>query len=219
MAETLKLRKGENFNLSRNFSGQTKFKIGLSWDKVEGRKSFDLDLIIVQLTDRIDNGGKVVDLDHVVFYGSNDPSRPGNDKRIFTCSNGSVGFKDPEGAVLHYGDNRTGEGDGDDESIDIDFNKINPKTKSIVALSSIYDPDKEGLNFGMVKNPKIRLYQGDSDISELTYELREDYSGKSCLEFIELYLYNNEWKMSALGDGNENDLEAELKKFGIPVEG
>ena len=39
MAETLKLRKGENFNLSRNFSGQTKFKIGLSWDKVEGRKS------------------------------------------------------------------------------------------------------------------------------------------------------------------------------------
>lgn len=219
MAEGVKLlKRGENLNLTKVYNGLTKYRLGLSWDFVEGKK-FDLDLSILCLTDRVENGGKIVDLDHLVFYGSDDPDRPGNDKRTFRLPNGEgTGFKDPEGAIMHFGDCRDGSKAGDDETVKIDFSKMNPKVKSVLAVASIYDPENKGLNFGLVKSSMVNLYKGEEDVTTLSYELKEDFSGCNCLEFVEFYLHNNEWKISALGDSNQNNFEQELKKFGIPVE-
>lgn len=218
MSETVKLlKRGENVNLTRQFNGLTKYRLGLSWDLVPG-KVFDLDLSILCLSDKVENGGKIIDLNHLVFYGSNDPDRPGNDKRIFDLPGGGVGFKDPEGAVMHYGDCRDGAKEGDDETVKFDFSKMDPRCKSVLVVASIYDPENQGFNFGLVKNSMVKLYKEEEDVSILAYELKEDFSGSNCLEFVEFYLHNNEWKISALGDGNSNNFEQELKKFGIPVE-
>lgn len=214
MSTVIKLRKGENINLTKNYGGQKKWKIGLSWAEVP----FDLDVIALALTDRVGKGGKCIDIDHLVGYmNATDPDRPGLDKITFRTPSGELGFKDPEGAIMHFGDCRDGSKAGDDEVIKLDFDKLDPRAKAVLILVNIYDIDKKGYNFGRVQDAMANLYQDDSDISTLSYELSEDYSGAQCLEFVEFYLHNDEWKMSALGEGNGNDLEAELKKFGIPV--
>lgn len=215
MATTIKLRKGENVNLTKNYGGHKKWTIGLAWAEVP----FDLDVIALVLDDRVANGGKCIDIDHLVGYmNATDPNRPNLENITFRTPTGELGFKDPEGAIMHFGDCRDGGKEGDDEKIELDFDKLNPRGKSVLILVNIYDIDKKGYNFGRVKDAMANLYRTGSDVSELSFELQEDYSGAQCLEFVEFYLHNDEWKMSALGDGNGNDLETELKKFGLPVE-
>lgn len=211
----VKLRKGENVNLGKQFVGETKFTVNLGWDFKEG-KSIDLDVMALLLNDRVDNGGKVIDMDYFVGYPSNDPERDNYDKITFRNPDGTIGFQDPKGAVKHSGDCRDGKKQGVDESIKIDFSKMDPRVKSILVLVSIYDLENTGLNFGMVKNANCSLVVGDSDIPSLVYDLTEDMSGVKNLEFVEIYLHGNEWKIKALAERGDDSIETELKKFGVP---
>lgn len=220
MGTIIKLRKGENINLSKQFAGQTDWTVGLKWN-FNGREKFDLDVIIIQLDNTVGNGGKCIDVDHLTGYmNATDPERPGLDKITFKVSNDVIGFCDPEKAVMHYGDCRDGQAgatnNDDDERVDIFFNKINPKTKAVLVLANIYDIDNKGFNFGMVSGSAVNVYKKGSDVPEISLDLKEDFSGYRSLEAVEFYLHNNEWKLNALVTGGTENLEEELKRFGIP---
>lgn len=213
----VKLRKGENVNLGKTFEGETKFMIGLGWDFKEGSKPCDLDVMALLLDDRVDNGGKVINMDYFVGYPSNDPNRENFEKITFRNPDGTIGFQDPNGACKHSGDCRDGKKNGIDESIKIDFSKMDERVKSVLLLVSIYDLDNTGMNFGMVKNANCSLFVGEnSDVPSLVYDLTEDMSGVRNLEFVEIYLHNNEWKIKALAERGDDSIETELKKFGVP---
>lgn len=126
---------------------------------------------------------------------------------------------DPTHAVVHSGDNLTGDGDGDDETITVDFSKLDPRVNAILFVINIYQAKQRGQNFGQVKNPVARLYYSDANVADLVYELDEDFDTQTTMEFCMLYKHNDEWKFKAIGEGNENGLTEELRKWGIPAEG
>lgn len=119
----------------------------------------------------------------------------------------------PEG-VSDYTETVSGDvsENGDDEVIEIDLSKVDPRTKSILIAVNIYSPG--GSNFGQVKNPVVSIYKDNSDISEISYDLLEDYSRFTSIFAVEIYNHNGDWKIGALGVGKEN-WEDELTKLGI----
>ncbi len=210
----INLVKGENINLSKEFGGETKWRLGLSWDLPNnGGESVDLDSFAFCLNDRYENGGKIVSIDHIAaYFNANGANK---DKTTFTNEEGGLGFKSIDDSVKLRSDSRDGKEEGiDDEIIDIDLSKADPRTRSILLAVNIYSP--KGINFGMVRNSMCKLYKKDSDVPELCYELKEDYSRFNCLVVAELYQRNGEWKIQALGEG-ETDFEDFLRKIGIPV--
>lgn len=213
----INLVKGQNINLSKEFKGQVKFRVGLRWDATVENNSEepDLDSFAFELTDKVGNGGKVVSLDHMAaYFNGTDPKRVNFDKITFRNPDGTLGFRSIDGACKLLGDARTGDvsKDGDDEVIEIDLSKIDPRTKSILVAVNIYSPG--GSNFGQVKNPSVSIYKGDSDVPKICYDLLEDYSRFTCIFAVEIYNHNGDWKIGALGVGKEN-WEEELTKLGI----
>lgn len=194
------LTKGQNVKLTK---GAQQVRIGLSWDaNTNGSADFDLDAMAIELSDK---NGKCIGDDFLVFYGSQHKL------------NGKP--TDPTHAVVHSGDNLTGAGDGDDEIITVDFSKLDPRVNAILFVINIYQGKQRGQNFGQVKNPKARLYYSSSNVADLVYELDEDFDTQTTMEFCMLYKHNDEWKFKAIGEGNENGLTEELRKWGIPAEG
>ena len=142
------LTKGQNVNLAK---GVQNVKVGLSWDANDNSgNDFDLDVIAIELNDK---NGKAVGDDFLVFYNS-------------SCKTSDGKPTDPNKAVVHSGDNRTGAGDGDDEVISVDFSKLDPRVNAILFVINIYDARNRNQNFGQVKNPKARLYYSDANIAE-----------------------------------------------------
>lgn len=194
------LTKGQNVKLTK---GVQQVRVGISWDAATNGEDVDLDVVAIELDSK---DGKALSDQHLVFYNS-------------ACKTADGKPTDPQKAVVHSGDNRTGDGDGDDEVITVDFSKLDSRCKAIVFIVNIYQGKEKGQNFGQVRNPRARLYYSDSDIADLVYELDEDYDTKVTLEFCMLYEHNGEWKFKALGEGNELDLLGEMHKYGIPAEG
>lgn len=194
------LSKGGSVVLSK---GVKKFRVGISWDIVDG-KEFDLDVLAIGLDNK--TGGKAIDESHLVFYGSELKTPDGKPR-------------DPNSSIIHSGDNRTGAGEGDDEVITVDVSKLDPRVKCIVFVVNIYEGKMRGYNFGQVAGAAARLYEGDKTVPEIVFDMNEDMSDKTCLEFCQIYEHNGEWKFKALGDANTNDLAQELQRYGIPCTG
>jgi tellurium resistance protein TerD len=123
----------------------------------------------------------------------------------------------PDGAIVHTGDNRTGEGEGDDEVIEIDLDKVDSRVDKIVFTVTIHDAQARNQNFGQVSNSFIRVVD-DSNNKEITkYELDEDYSTETAINFGELYRKNGEWRFKAVGDGFNEGLAGFAKMYGVNV--
>lgn len=184
----INLEKGGRISLNK---GVSKFRVGLAWDAsaVPG-KEFDLDASALVLN----AAGKMLTEKHFVYYNN---------------------LSDPEGAVVSAGDNRTGAGDGDDETISIDFSKINPAAESVLILLNIHEGIQRGQNFGQVKNSKASLYEGDSATPVAKYDLEEDASMSTQVRFIKFYKKDGEWKFQALGEANKKTLHDMLQEFGL----
>lgn len=185
------LTKGGNVSLTKEAPGLTKLHFGLGWDaRSTDGAAFDLDSSAIV----VGEDGKALSPQHFVFFNN---------------------LKDPDGAVVHQGDNLTGEGEGDDEVIKIDLTQLPANAKKVVFVVTIYDAESRKQNFGMVSNAFIRGLN-DADQREIVrYDLSEDFSMETAMIFGELYRHGDEWKFKAIGQGYAGGLTAVARDFGV----
>jgi tellurium resistance protein TerD len=181
----INLEKGQRVNVNL-----PKFVVGLGWDANASStgQDFDLDASVFVLGEN----KKLLTDSHFVFYNN---------------------LTSPDGAVEHTGDNLTGDGDGDDESIKIDLSKINPNATELCFVVTIHDAENRKQNFGQVRNSFVRVYNPDTKEEILKYELEEDFSIETAVEFGRLYKRNGEWKFEAVGIGQKGGLQDYLNKY------
>lgn len=185
------LQKGGNVSLEKVAPGMTKILIGLGWDeRATDGAEFDLDASLFLLK----SDGKVRADNDFIFYNN------------LTSSDGSV---------VHQGDNRTGEGDGDDEAVKIDLSSVPPEVDKISVAVTIHDALARSQNFGQISNAFMRVVNNDSNEEVARYDLSEDYSIETAMIFGEIYRNNGEWKFKAVGQGYEGGLKALAEGFGI----
>lgn len=187
------LNKGGRVDLTKG-TGLKEAMIGLGWDtnRYEGSADFDLDLVIFEC----DKNKRCVDENHMIFYHN---------------------LEDPECAIKHSGDNRTGAGDGDDETAFIKFANISEKVENIMVVVSIYDAKKNNQNFGLVDNAYVRVVNVENNEEILRYDLGEDFSIQTSVVFAEIYRASGEWKFKAVGEGYAKELADLCREYGIDV--
>jgi len=190
----INLSKGGNINLSKTAPTMNKVDLGLGWNpRVTDGKAFDLDAVAF-LTG--ENGKVRLDGDFIFFNQKTSP-----------C-----------GSVNHNGDNRTGDGDGDDETISVDLAKVPADVAKIVFAVTIHEGQQNGQNFGMVDKAYIRVINKDSNAEELArFDLSEDGSTEVAMIFGELYRHSGEWKFKAVGQGFNGGLGALAASYGVAV--
>mgnify|MGYP000704016968 FL=1 len=181
----INLQKGQ-----REAINAPKFTIGLGWDTNSSSTggSFDLDASVFILGEN----KKILSDAHFVFY---------NNK------------KSPDNAIEHSGDNLTGEGAGDDEQIKVDLSKIDQNVTEICVVVTIHEAEQRRQNFGQVRNSYVRIVDASSNQVLLKYELEEDFSIETAVEFGRIYKRNNEWKFEAVGAGMKGGLQDYLNKY------
>ncbi|MFR9794682.1 TerD family protein [Streptomyces sp. MS06] len=186
------LAKGGNVSLSKAAPNLTQVMVGLGWDaRSTTGAPFDLDASALLCA-----GGRVLGDEWFVFYNQ---------------------LKSPDGSVEHTGDNLTGEGEGDDESILIDLAKVPERCDKIVFPVSIHLAEERGQAFGQVSNAFIRVVN-QADGQELArYDLSEDASTETAMIFGEVYRYQGEWKFRAVGQGYASGLRGIALDFGVNV--
>ena len=196
MAVTLK--KGGKVSLAKVAAdagisgGLTKIVVGLGWD-----------------TNRYD-GGAQFDLDAAAFMlGANGKVRSDADFIFYNNKTGQ--------GIEHTGDNRTGEGDGDDEQIKVELTAVPADVDKIAFTVTIDQADTRNQNFGMVENSFIRIVDEASGAELVRYDLGEDFSVETAIVVAELYRHNGEWKFNAVGSGFSGGLAALCGNFGIEV--
>jgi len=181
----INLTKGQRIEI-----GLSKVGVGLGWDPNEGTGfDFDLDASAFMLGDR----KKIPMEEFFVFY--NNP-------------------KSPDGAVESSGDDLTGgNSDGDDETLTVDLKKVDSKIQEILFTVTIHDYEARRQNFGQVRNSFIRIYNAQTNEEIAKYELDEDFSIETAVEFGRLYRKGNEWKFEAMGIGYKGGLQFFVDKY------
>lgn len=189
----LSLSKGGNISLSKADPNLTRILVGLGWDaRSTSGNDFDLDASAFLLSEH----GKVRSDADFIFYNQ---------------------LKSADGSVEHTGDNRTGQGDGDDEAIRIDLSRVPQEITRIIFPVTIHDADARRQNFGMVRNAFIRVANADTQIEIARYDLSEDASVETAMIFGEVYRHGPEWKFRAVGQGYAGGLYALAKDHGVNV--
>ncbi|MEJ5092775.1 chemical-damaging agent resistance protein C [Sphingobacterium faecium] len=167
-----------------------KFTIGLGWDTNDSStgSSYDLDASVFILGE----DKKILSDNHFIFYNN---------------------LKSPNEAVVHTGDNLTGDGDGDDEQLLVDLGKIEANASEICIVITIHDAHTKNQNFGQVRNSFIRIVDSATGEELLKYELDEDFSVETAVEFGRIYKRNGEWKFEAVGAGMKGGLQDYLDRY------
>jgi tellurium resistance protein TerD len=180
----INLQKGQRENLKA-----PKFTIGLGWDTNSSLSGvdFDLDASVFMLGEN----KKLVSDDYFVFYNN---------------------LSSPDGALVHTGDNLTGEGEGDDEAINVDLSIVDPKVSELCIVVTIHEAGNRRQNFGQVKNSFVRIVDTNG-VEIMKYELEEDFSIETAVEFGRIYRRNGEWKFEAVGVGMRGGLQDYVDKY------
>ncbi|KAA4722178.1 TerD family protein, partial [Bacteroides fragilis] len=169
----------------------SKVSVGLGWDPNEGTGfDFDLDASAFMLG----SNKKIPNDNYFIFY--NNP-------------------KSPDGAVESTGDDTTGGNSdgGDDETLNVDLQKVDSSIQEILFVATIYKADERKQNFGQVRNSYIRIYNSITNEEIARYDLDEDFSIETAVEFGRLYRRGEEWKFEAMGIGNKGGLQALVNKY------
>jgi tellurium resistance protein TerD len=187
------LSKGGNVSLTKEAPGLAAVLVGLGWDaRTTSGADFDLDASALM----VDPNGKILGDSYFVFFNN---------------------LTSPDGSVEHTGDNLTGEGDGDDETIKVNLAAVPAEVDKIVVAVSIYDAENRGQSFGQVRNAYIRIIN-QADNSEIArYDLSEDASSETAMIFGEIYRNSGEWKFRAVGQGYSSGLAGIARDFGVNV--
>ena len=191
----ISLQKGQRVDLTKDRPSLKNVLIGLGWDinHYDGETDFDLDASAFMTK----ANGKVGNENDFIFYGN---------------------LNHVSGSVQHMGDNRTGEGDGDDEVIKVQFDKIPSDYDTISFTVTIYEAEKRLQNFGMVENAYVRLIDEDTGEELVRFDLTEDFSTETALVVAEIYKRDGQWKFAAIGSGYDGGLKALCKEYGIDAE-
>jgi stress response protein SCP2 len=217
----INLQKGQTIDLRKNDRGESiydlsKVTIGLGWDvrqkqsgflgKLFGGKEAEYDLDAIAFL--LDENGKVANLGRTVQLqnGGQNPLFEGD--VIFFNS-----LKHPSGHIWLTGDNRTGDGDGDDEQIIVKLDQLDSRYKKILFVVSIYQGKRNNQHFGMIENAFIRAV--DARGKEITkYSLSGDstMNGMCSMVFAEAYRHNQDWKFRALGNPFQTDNFVDILK-------
>jgi len=188
----INLQKGQRVDLTKGNPGLAKIMVGLGWDPVQNRggggflgslfggggggQNIDCDASVLML----DENGKIRNNSDVIYFGN---------------------LKSNDGSVQHTGDNLTGDGDGDDEQILVDLNRVPAQIEKLVFVVNIYDCVKRNQHFGMIQNAFIRIVNSANNQELIHFNLTDNYSGKTCLVVGEIYRHGSDWKFAAVGNG------------------
>jgi tellurium resistance protein TerD len=189
----ISLQKGGNVNLSKEAPGLNKMVVGLGWDtRATDGAAFDLDGAIFLLN----ASGKVRGDSDFVFYNN---------------------LKSVDGSVTHSGDNRTGAGDGDDETVTIDLAKVPADVDKIAICVTIHEAEQRRQNFGQVSKAFVRCVNATGNAEIARYDLSEDGSTEAAMVFGEVYRAGADWKFRAIGQGFKGGLGPLAKNYGVNV--
>jgi tellurium resistance protein TerD len=187
------LAKGGNVSLDKQAPNLTAVAVGLGWDaRSTTGPEFDLDASALAPGEN----KKVLSDQHFVFYNN---------------------LRSPDGSIQHEGDNLTGEGDGDDEVINVDLKAVPPNVTNIFFPVSIHEAELRGQNFGQVTNAFIRVVDRSTGNELVRYDLSEDASSETAMTFGELYRHNGEWKFRAIGQGYASGLSGIARDYGVNI--
>lgn len=186
------LQKGQRVDLTKGNAGLNRIVVGLGWDPVEQKRGFfssapaniDCDSSVIML-----QNDRLADNQDIVYFGR---------------------LKSECGSVVHSGDNLTGEGNGDDETIIVSLNDVPAKYNKLVFVVNIYDSYNRKQHFGMIRNAYIRIINPTNNQELIRYNLSDDYDGQTSLITGEIYRHNDEWKFAALGNSTQDRSVSEL---------
>jgi len=189
----ISLQKGGNVNLSKEAPGLNKLVVGLGWDvRVSDGSAFDLDGSAFLLK----ADGKVRGDADFIFYNN---------------------LKSVEGSVKHSGDNRTGAGEGDDETVAIDLSQVPPGVERIAVCVTIHEGEARRQNFGMVQKAFVRCVNAATNTEIARFDLSEDSSTETAMVFGEVYRNGSDWKFRAVGQGFKGGLGPLASSFGVNI--
>lgn len=187
------LTKGGNVSLTKLAPGLRRVRLGLGWDVRDSRGAdFDLDASVFLLGP----GEKVRGDNDFIFY--NQP-------------------RSADGAVEHTGDNRTGTGEGDDESVRVDLESLSPEITKLVVAVTIHEAQRRWQHFGLVKAAYIRVLDdgGDAGTELARFDLSADGGMEIAMVFGEIYRAGGEWKFRAVGQGFRGGLGPMAEFYGV----
>ena len=189
----ISLSKGGNVSLSKEDPNLRNVVVGLGWDvRATDGADYDLDASVFLL----DESSKVRSDSDFVFYNN-------------LCS--------ADGSVEHTGDNLTGEGEGDDEQVKVDLQRVPADVAKLVFSVTIHEADARRQNFGQVEGAFIRVVNGETDREIVRYDLSEDASTETAMLFGEVYRNRGEWKFRAVGQGFAGGLGPMALNYGVDV--
>lgn len=188
----IQLSKGQRIDLTKSNPTLKNIVVGLGWDV----KTFD--------------GGAEFDLDASAFL-LNTEGKCRQDTDFIFYNN----LRSPDGSVEHTGDNRTGEGEGDDEQIKVHLDMVPADIDRIAITVTIHDAEVRRQNFGQVSNAFVRLVDEDLGTEILRFDLGEDFSIETAVVFCELYKHGSDWKFNAIGSGYQGGLGALVNAYGL----
>ena len=186
----ISLKKGGRVNLSKEAPGLSNMTIGLGWDA------------------NASDSGSAFDLDASVFL-VNENQKTNDDNGFIFYNN----LKSSDGSVEHTGDNQTGEGDGDDEKVKVNLSNVSSNIHEIIFVVTIHDADNKSQNFGQVSNSFIRVVDDVTGAEIIKFELDEDYSTETSIEFGKLYRRQGSWRFQAVGTGFTTGLQGFVDKY------
>lgn len=189
----ISLAKGGNVSLSKEDPSLDEIMVGLGWDaRATDGAAFDLDASAFCLTP----AGKVRSDNDFCFYNN------------LTVASG---------AVVHQGDNRTGDGDGDDEQVKVVLSKVPADIDKVAIVVTIHEGDKKGQTFGQVSNAFIRLVNEKTGTEVVRFDLSEDASVETAMILGEIYRHSGDWKFRAVGQGFKGGLGPLASHYGVNV--
>lgn len=179
----INLEKGQRISMDK---GLSLVGVELGWNPNEGTGfDFDLDASAFMLGEN----GQIPQQEFFVFYGNQ---------------------KAPDSSVESTGDDLIG---GEGETLNVDLTKVSPQIQEIIFTATIYKAEERRQNFGQVRNSYIRIYDAKTNAEIARYDLDEDFSIETAVEFGRLYRHNGEWKFEAIGNGNKGGLQALVNKY------
>ncbi|MDQ2098085.1 MAG: pentapeptide repeat-containing protein [Tychonema bourrellyi B0820] len=185
---SIELTKGERFNLSQEVPNFNKLAIALGWQISQTAQNCDIDASVFMLA----ADGRIPDEKYFVFYNN---------------------LTSPDGSVRHSGDSRSGQVEGDDETVYVDLSKINSAIQEIVFVVTLHEGQEKNQSFSQVTNAFIRLYNSETLGELVRYNLNQIFSQETALEFGRLYRKNGDWRFQAVGQGYNAGLQSFVDKY------